>query len=77
MNINERKNKMKPTQTAENIKNKNIIPEKRKPKNKKQNRNGVKNKNQTWSISFTHSKILLDVPVWVRIVRVFKKRFRS
>ena len=24
-----------------------------------------------------HRKNVLDVPVWVRIVRVFKKRFRS
>lgn len=68
---------MKPTQIAENIKNKNIIPIKRKPKNKKQNRNGAENQNQTWTISFPRSKILLDVPVWVRIVRVFKKDFRS
>ena len=67
---------MKPTQIAENIKNKNTMPIKTKPKNKSKNRNSAK-KNQTWTISFPRSKILLDVPVWVRIVRVFKKDFRS
>lgn len=71
---------MKPTQIAENIKNKNKMPiksnQKPKTKNKNRNRNSAK-KNQTWTISFANSKILLDVPLWVRIVRVFKKRFRS
>lgn len=67
---------MKPTQIAENIKNKNIMPVKQRPKDKSKNRNSAK-KNQTWTISFPRSKILLDVPVWVRIVRVFKKDFRS
>ena len=67
---------MKPTQIAENIKNKNTMPIKQKPKNKRKNRNSAK-KNQTWTISFPRSKILLDVPVWIRIVRVFKKDFRS
>lgn len=67
---------MKPTQIAENIKNKNKMPAKAKPKNKNRNRNSAK-KNQTWTISFANSKILLDVPLWVRIVRVFKKDFRS
>lgn len=52
------------------------MPIKQKPKNKSKNRNSAK-KNQTWTISFPRSKILLDVPVWVRIVRVFKKDFRS
>ena len=67
---------MKPTQIAENIKNKNKMPAKAKPKNKNRNRNSAK-KNQTWTISFANSKILLDVPLWVRIVRVFKKDFRG
>lgn len=69
---------MKPTQIAENMKNKNIMPikPKPKPKNKNRNRNSA-NKKQTWTISFADSKILLDVPLWVRIVRVFKKDFRS
>ena len=67
---------MKPTQIAENIKNKNKMPAKAKPKNKNRNRNSAK-KNQTWTISFANSKILLDVPLWVRIVRVFKKDFRD
>lgn len=67
---------MKPTQIAENIKNKNTMPIKQKPKNKSKNKNSA-SKKQTWTISFPRSKILLDVPVWVRIVRVFKKDFRS
>lgn len=67
---------MKPTQIAKNTKNKNITPIKPKPKNKSRNRNSANNK-QAWTISFANSKILLDVPLWVRIVRVFKKDFRS
>lgn len=67
---------MKPTQIAENMKNKNTMPIKPKPKNKSRNKNRARKK-QTWTISFSCSKILLDVPVWVRIVRVFKKDFRS
>lgn len=52
------------------------MPIKQKPKNKSRNKNSA-SKKQTWAISFPRSKILLDVPVWVRIVRVFKKDFRS
>lgn len=67
---------MKPTQIAENMKNKNIMSINPKPKNKSRSKNSA-SKKQTWTISFPRSKILLDVPVWVRIVRVFKKDFRS
>lgn len=69
---------MRPTQIAEDMKNKNKTPTKLNPtpKNKNRNRNSAKKK-QTRTISFANSKILLDVPLWVRIVRIFKKDFRS